>query len=109
MKAKIKLRLRDREYLTNLEMLIKLDGDFSYKYKKTLISSDEFYDNDFYNEVYKFATNKEKIIEKGEEFLKEILNSELSERGIEEVKKMIKNFEPIEIEVKDAIDSKQSI
>ena len=43
---------------------------------------------------------RNQIIVKGEEFLKDILKDKLKENKVEEIEKMIKNFKPIEIEVK---------
>lgn len=107
MKAKIKFELKQRRdciHNTSLVMLIKLNGEFFYNYERTIFSNDSnrfrFYGDDFYDEVYKFITNKEKVIEKGKEFVKNILEDKLKLQNEEEIEKLVMSFKPIEIEVK---------
>ena len=108
MKAKIKLKLkqqRDYIYNTSLVMLIKLNGEFFYNYERTIFSNDSnrfrFYGDDFYEEVQNFVTNKEKIIEKGKEFVESILKDKIEQQSREDIEKLVMNFKPIEIEVKE--------
>lgn len=108
MKAKIKFELKQRRdcvHNTSLVMLIKLDGEFFYNYERTIFSNDSnrfrFYGDDFYDEVYKFITNKEKIIEKGKEFVESILKDKIEQQSREGIEKLVMNFKPIEIEVEE--------
>lgn len=107
MKAKIKLELqKQRSYINDISlvMLIKLEGEFFYNYEQIILNNDanrfRFYGDDFYEEVYKFVANKERIIEKGREFVEGILKDKLKKQSKEEIEKLVMNFKPIEIEVK---------
>lgn len=108
MKAKIRLELTDNygyQRTRNLVMILVLNNGFlNSNYRNVIIDGDkiEYISNRdrFYDEVYNFITNEDQIIVKGEEFLKDILKDKLKENKVEEIEKMIKNFKPIEIEVK---------
>lgn len=111
MKAKIKLRLTNEysyQNIRDLIMFIELkDKPFTSSYHEYKVidgSKLEYISNiskdKFYNDVYNFITNEEQIIKKGKEFLKDILKNKSIEQKKEEIEKLLKNFKPIEIEVK---------
>lgn len=108
LKAKIKLELqKQRSFIGNLSlvMLIKLNGEFGYNHKKTILSNDEFKFmsncENFYDVLYDFITDNEQIIKKGEEFMKDILKDKLKNQKRKDIEKILENFKPIEIEVEE--------
>ncbi len=111
MKAKIKLKLTaiyDCQRSRNLEMILEIkDKPFSSSHHRYIIIDGSKFEyitsaskDNFYNDVYNFITDKNQIIKMGEELLKDILKDKLKENKIEVIEKLIKDFKPIEIEVK---------
>lgn len=107
LKAKIKLELVDNfgcQRTRSLIMILIVNDRFLNKwYRSVIIDGDKFeYISNrdrFYNDVYNFITDRETIIKRGEESLKDIIKDKLKENKIEEIERLLKEFKPIEIEV----------
>lgn len=88
------LEIKDKPFSSSYHRYVIIDGS---KFEYITSSSKD----NFYNDVYNFITDESQIIKKGEELLKDILKDKLKENKIEVIEKMIRDFKPIEIEVKE--------
>lgn len=105
MKAKIKLDISGSSYYKYLRMKLKIENEWFYWHTSPIIDDANISDEEFYTKVINFLSNKNEIIQYGEEFMKEIIktksNKLIADGKESEAYKLLKQLnKPIEIEVK---------